>query len=186
MAYVVLRSGFAAVFALTVSACDGAQEGQSIATPVRAVSEAAYPPARFDGIGPIRAGMRLPEAAAALGDSVPELPRKNEPCNYVSFASMPRVAVMVIGDTIVRFDTDTLVSTEAGVRPGQAEDEVMSKYGARARVSPHHYTGPEGHYITVDAPGDTMHRIVFETDGKKVTTFRFGRKENVEWVEGCS
>lgn len=170
---------------LTSAACKGRDASEAVPPPTSTV-ERGYPPARFDGIGPIRAGMRLGQAAAALGDPVPEIPRKNEVCNYVSFASLPRVAVMVVGDTIVRFDTDTLVRTEAGAQPGLTEAEVLALYGERARVSPHHYTGPEGHYITVDAPGDNLHRIVFETDGNKVTTFRFGRREQVGWVEGCS
>jgi hypothetical protein len=63
---------------------------------------------------------------------------------------------------------------------------VQALYASRVAVSPHKYTG--GHYLTVTptAPGDSAYRMVFETDGRRVTQFRAGVRPAVEYVEGCS
>ena len=47
---------------------------------------------------------------------------------------------------------------------------------------PHKYN-PGGHYITVTGAGSN--RIVFETDGSRVTNYRAGRSPEVEQVERC-
>ncbi len=54
------------------------------------------------------------------------------------------------------------------------------------RDEPHHYEGPEGRYRIVELPGDSLHRIVFETDGRRVTSYRAGRRPAVDHVEGCA
>ncbi|MGQ0538137.1 MAG: hypothetical protein ACT4R6_04255 [Gemmatimonadaceae bacterium] len=51
---------------------------------------------------------------------------------------------------------------------------------------PHKYTGPTGHYVIVQTTGDTLHRLIFETDGSRVVRFRAGRSPAVDYVEGCS
>ena len=66
------------------------------------------------------------------------------------------------------------------------EADVVKLYGASIEVSPHKYTGPEGHYLTVTPPGDTLHQIIFETDGQKVVHMRAGSRPAVEYVEGCA
>ena len=57
-------------------------------------------------------------------------------------------------------------------------------YRGRVKTEPHKYV-QGGHYLIVTSPTDTMHQIVFETDGKRVTTYRVGRTPEVRWVEGC-
>jgi hypothetical protein len=37
----------------------------------------------------------------------------------------------------------------------------------------------------VATPSDTALRLVFETEGARVTRFRVGRRPAVEYVEGC-
>lgn len=59
-------------------------------------------------------------------------------------------------------------------------------YPGRVEVQPHKYTGPEGHYLSVSVPSDTLLRIIFETDGRVVTRYRAGRRPAVEYVEGRS
>ena len=76
--------------------------------------------------------------------------------------------------------------TREGAAVGDAEEKVLSLYGARARVEPHKYTGPVGHYIVVASPGDSNFRMVFETDGQRVLRFRAGRRPAVDFVERCS
>jgi hypothetical protein len=136
----------------------------------------------------VRFGMTLAEARAAYG--VPLLPLAPilDPelgCYFVSahgLADAPHW--MVFDGRVVRIDVRSPgLLADAGVGVGSLESDVLAVYGARAQVSPHKYTGPAGHYVTVDA-GE--HAIVFETDGTRVTRYRAGRKPEVTWVEGCS
>jgi hypothetical protein len=42
-----------------------------------------------------------------------------------------------------------------------------------------------GNYIEVEVKGG-KYSIIFETDGKRVVTYRAGKTEQVGYVEGCS
>ncbi|MFL5569051.1 MAG: hypothetical protein ACJ772_00590, partial [Gemmatimonadaceae bacterium] len=61
---------------------------------------------------------------------------------------------------------------------------IKSLYAGRLTTTPHKYT-PGAHYLTVTSPSDPNARIVFETDGSKVTEYRSGRTPAVEYVERC-
>jgi hypothetical protein len=94
---------------------------------------------------------------------------------------------MVERDTVVRVEVkEGGVSTAEGARIGDNEGRINSLYTGRVFIRPHKYT--TGKYMIVMPPAgaDTMFRIVFETDGAKVTEFRSGRFPAVEYVEGCS
>jgi hypothetical protein len=142
-----------------------------------------------DGYGPIHAGMSLAEAGRASGRALGEGQLGSSECDYVFFAddSSGGVHFMVIEDTIARVDIlDSAVTTSHGVKIGDTEEVVQSRYPGRVTVQPHKYT--DGHYLVV-APGDGADsggRIIFETEGGRVTTFRAGRMPEVEYVEGCS
>ena len=60
----------------------------------------------------------------------------------------------------------------------------MELYGSRLTQTPHPYSGPEGHYLSLSDRDDT-HRMIFETEGGRVTSFRAGRRPEVEYIEGC-
>jgi len=84
-----------------------------------------------------------------------------------------------------RVDVDSAgVRTAEGITVGDAEAQVRRLYGARVHVTPHKYD-KRGHYLTVDATGDTLHRIIFETNGRRVTHFRAGRRPAIDNVEVC-
>lgn len=140
------------------------------------------------GIGPVRFGMTVDAAGAALGETVRPKYADFESCDYVRPEAMPAgVMLMVVSDTVERVDVDSVgVATAEGARVGDSEARVLALYAGRVRVEPHHYTGPVGHYLVVSLPGDTLHRIIFETDGKRVTEYRAGRRPAVEYVEGCA
>jgi hypothetical protein len=145
--------------------------------------------ARADGIGPIRAGMTIAEASAAIGEALPVDYSDFETCDYVTPSILPEgVSLMVISDTVERVDVvrPSAVRTAAGAGIGDPESSVVTRYGSAATVMPHKYTGPDGHYVVVAPPGDSIHRIVFETDGVTVTMYRVGRTPAVEYVEGCA
>jgi hypothetical protein len=152
------------------------------------VAAASTPPrwiVRADGIGPLRVGVSLASASRALGE---ELRVADEGCDHVNPSAMPDgVLLMIIDDTVARVEVDTAgVRTAEGAQVGDSESRVLELYGALARIEPHKYTYPDGHYVVVAPPGDTLHRIVFETFKGRVTTYRAGRLPAVQFVEGCS
>jgi len=94
---------------------------------------------------------------------------------------------MIENDSVARFDVENpAIRTREGAGVGDLEADVVRRYGNRIVVSPHAYTGPDGHYLTVTPPGDTLHRIIFETDGQKVVHIRAGKRPTVEYIEGCA
>jgi hypothetical protein len=113
-----------------------------------------------------------------------------EECAYMGIPDGPStraVRLMVVHDTVVRIDVDSLpVATTWGDRVGDSESAVLARHAGHVLVQPHKYTGPQGHYLIVSAADDTLHRLVLETDGQHVTTYRAGLLPYVEWVEGCS
>lgn len=145
----------------------------------------------FDALGPIRTGSPLAAFRAAVGAP----PRSgsapgSEGCEYVGIpesALTGDVRFMVVNDTVVRVDVDSAsVTTIWGDRVGDAEAAVLARHRGGIRVEPHKYTGPEGHYLIVDPSADTLHRLIFETDGRRVTRYRAGLRPYVDWVEGCA
>lgn len=74
-----------------------------------------------------------------------------------------------------------VIAKGAGV--GDAATRILALYSGCVRVEPHHYVGPEGHYLVVSAEGDSLAAIIFETDAKHVTMFRTSRRPAVEYME---
>lgn len=140
---------------------------------------------RADGIGPLRVGVPLAEASRTLGET---LRITQAGCDHVNPTTMPEgILLMVIDDTVARVEIDSAgIRTTEGAQVGDSESRVLELYGARARIEPHKYTYPDGHYVVVTPPGDTVHRIIFETLKGLVTTYRAGRVPAVQMVEGCS
>ena len=169
-----------ATIALVVAACDR-RAAQSVDTVpvVRPVAVA------FQGFGAARFGMTRAEFSAAGGGEIAAPPR-SEPCRIVSPASFPPgVRLMLVNDTIVRVDVDSGgVPTIDGVRVGDPESKVAATYPGRVLTQPHKYV-PGWHYLIVSDSPDSTRRLVFETDGSKVTTYRAGLRPAVDFIEGC-
>jgi hypothetical protein len=154
----------------------------------------------FDGIGPVRVGMTPAEASAAVGKPVEVNPGYVlDNCAYAEAAGGPKgLSFMVLRDTagdpwrIVRVDVDdeSRIATLAGIRIGATEAEVKRTFGAPARTGrlsvENHVYVDGGHYISYDEDGPDGLRMLFETDGQKVTRFRSGRQGPVGYVEGCA
>jgi hypothetical protein len=95
--------------------------------------------------------------------------------------------VMVVKGKVARIDVDTgSVTTEDGAKIGDTEAKLQTIYDGDLQIEPHKYI-EGGHYMTVMGDSASAGKaIVFETDGKRVTSFRAGRLPEVKWVEGCS
>jgi hypothetical protein len=161
---------------------DGAAEGGDTSAPASDSWRVSA-----TGVGPVRVGMTLAEANEVIGGRL-AAPEPLEPaCDYITPRGLPGdVAFMIVEDRVARLDVrDSTVLTEAGARVGDSEAHVQSLYPGRITVEPHKYVRG-GHYLIVAVPGDTLHELLFETDGRTVTEYRAGRRPEVEWVEGCS
>jgi len=162
------------------------------------VAAAAVPTPEFEpwrvglrSVGPLRYGMSVSEASRALGETLKIDP--TEPggsCSYVRPAAAPwGVSFMVIDTVVERVDvSEGKVGTVSGAHIGSTEAEIKALYAGHIEVQPHPYTGPEGHYLIYVPrdPSDSTFRIIFETDGERVTMYRAGRRPAVEYIEGCS
>jgi len=140
------------------------------------------------GVGPVRIGATIAELNAALGEQLKPAYDVNPECDYLDPAALPAgIALMVERDTVVRIDVDTTgIPTKEGASVGDSEAKVLELYRGRVQVQPHKYTGPTGHYLVVTWPSDTLHLLIFETDGEKVVTYRAGIRPAVEYIEGCA
>ena len=162
-----------------------------ISAPLRACGRRAPEAApwiiRPDGIGPIRVGMSVAEASGALGDELAVRGGAGASCAYVHSARLPAgMSLMVAGDTIVRVDVDSnTVATDSGVRVGDSVAAVRARYHDSLRSEPNKYQPAPAHNLVFEPTGDSLHRIIFETDGQRVTTLRSGRLPQVAYVERC-
>ncbi len=144
-------------------------------------------PMTLHGIGELRIG--LPEAAlrrmGATGEAHPD---EEIDCSYWRTPRWPGIAIMVIGGRIVRIETeDRRYRTASGARVGMTEAAIRQFYGPAMRVGPHHYAGPDGHYLTYRARHEP-YALIVETDPGtgRATHIRVGTWEAVQLVEGCS
>ena len=136
------------------------------------------------GIGPIRAGMTVAQANAAIGGGFAAPKGGTSGCTYAVLTKAPRgLWVMLQDGRVARVEVRSgSIATSTGAHIGDSEARIKQLY-PRVAVTPHKYVAG-GHYLTVTG-SDPGNRIVFETDGSKVTTFRSGRTPEVENVEGC-
>lgn len=138
------------------------------------------------GAGPVRVGMTVAEARQATGEPSVTVDSINRECDYVRLSGLPEgISLMVVEGVVSRIDVSAPgITTADGARIGDLESRIDSLYGPPVLRRPHKYT--DGSYLIVPAADDTAYQLVFETDGRTVTTYRGGVMPMVQWVEGCS
>jgi hypothetical protein len=139
-------------------------------------------------LGPIEFGMSLDEAQDVARTTIVEnVDAQNGSCGYAEpDPAIPGLSFMLEGDRVVRADvTSPGINTVSGIHVGSTEAEVLATYGARIKSEQHEYDD-QGHYL-VYTPKDVADqtRIVFETDGSRVTIMRAGLLPAVLYIEGC-
>ena len=141
-----------------------------------------------DRVGPVRIGATVAELESTLGTRLARADSLDPRCDYLRAPEVvPGVWFMVIEGRVARFDIDSAgPPTAEGARVGDSAEKVSGLYAPRVAVTPHKYT--EGQYLTVSpaAAADSLYRIIFETDGSRITRYRAGRLPEVGWVESCS
>ena len=151
---------------------------------------AAHASLTDSSLGDIRIGMTLAQLQAVLGP-LGDTTKLNRQCDIVSavdpFRLPAGVSITQVNGRVARIDVENdSIATDKGIRVGDSEAKVKEAYGSGVIVEPHKYI--DGHYLSIKSGTDsaTAKGIVFETDGKKVTTFRAGYWDPVRWVEGCA
>jgi hypothetical protein len=163
--------------------------GGAIAAPMPKLTAASQ--VGTNGLGPVLVGMTVTQAEKAAGrkfDTDKEGP-DGQVCLYSKPQGLPGVGFMVINGKIARVDVwdNRQIKTFRGAKIGDSEARIKQLYGNQIKVEQHEYRR-NGHYL-VFVPkdkADQNFRVVFETDGQKVTQFRSGRLPEVEYVEGCA
>jgi hypothetical protein len=143
----------------------------------------------LNGFGPIKVGMSPREASQAIGKSLVGYGHiTGNECYFIHPEKEPKgVDFMIIGGRVARIDVKTPeITTISGARVGHTEDQIKAIYPEQLTAEPHKYL-EEGHYLTFipNDPHYSQFRLVFETDGKVVTTYRAGKLPEVEFVERC-
>lgn len=154
------------------------------------------------GLGPLRLGMTIQEAANAAQVSfvtAPStqsavcqyyLPESYDPAKSQRTAPIDGIGLMVVNDQVIRIDIwpGSPIQTLSGLGIGSTVEEVEAAYDEQIEVTPHTYSDG-GSYLTLtpEASGSNLFSLVFETDRDgKVTQFRTGQVPAVTWPEGCS
>ena len=140
------------------------------------------------GVGPVRVGMSITDAAAATGGAIAARSgAASASCQYLEWRGGPAgVGVMAEQGTVARVDVDSgAVTTAAGARIGDDEPRVRALYGDRVTEMPHKYVAGGRYLVVSSSAADTSLRLVFETEGGRVTRFRGGRMPQVMYVERC-
>lgn len=139
------------------------------------------------GVGPVRFGMTVASARAALRDSLASIPADGS-CILVSPPGTPSgVTLMVENGQVVRVDVESeAIATDHGAQVGHSEVVVKERYGDSLVSTPHKYD-EKGRYLTFVPPGPdgSRFRVIFETDGVRVKSYRAGILPAVEYVERC-
>jgi hypothetical protein len=143
----------------------------------------------LNGIGSIRVGMSPGEASRAIGKQLVGPGQiTGDECYYIHLEKETKgVGFMIIGGRVARIDVNTPeITTVSGARVGHTEDQIKSIYPGQLTVGPHKYV-EQGHYLTFipKEPQFSQFRLVFETDGNVVTSYRAGKLPEVELVEHC-
>ena len=147
------------------------------------------PPAlTLRGLGSIRIGMTPREIAASAGALRTEADQ-NATCYFTAPLGAPEgIELMIADGRLARIDISSAsFSTRSGARVGHSQRDVLQLYGGRLEVQQHKYKENSRYLVFLPADAqDREFRMIFETDGTKVTMVSAGRLPEVEYVEGCN
>ncbi len=129
--------------------------------------------------------MTLPQFNRASGARASAPTEKDEQnCFYAEAKRWPGVSFMFENQRLRRIDVRAEQQrTVRGIHVGSTISEVKSAYGSSLADEPHHYSGPEDRYPTVQLSPSIAVR--FETSNNRVDNFYVGGKQQIQYVEGC-
>lgn len=163
-----------AVIAMSFAALCAVVAAASAAVPTNAGITSA-------GIGPVKIGMTERQVEIAAGREITRRGSKGSTCTTATLNS--DVALLFTGPRLRRVDVrGGRHATTKGIRVGDSQRKTIAAYRGKLQRSPHKFT-PGGLYLTLTIDN---RRLVFETDGRKVTQISGGRKPEIDYVEGCA
>lgn len=175
--------------------CAGCVSGSLLAIPIASRSQVGArltesARASTQSLGPLKIGMTIQQAKAAAGWQFVRIGGDDaSQCQYYRPEKrLKGIAVMVTNGVISRVDiTNPRIATLSGIKVGDPEQQLKSVYGSKLHIKQHKYN-TQGRYLIYvpQNPQQRKYQLVFETDGRRVTNWRFGKAEEVNWVEGCS
>lgn len=134
------------------------------------------------GLGPIKIGMTIAQAEQAGKRGITfEGGDANADCATASLGS--HVFGLFSKGRLARiYVRSRNYSTLKAIYVGDRQAKVLSRYGPSLERSPHKFV-PGGFYLKLTVGS---RRLVFETDGERVTEMSSGRKPEIDYVEGCA
>jgi hypothetical protein len=137
---------------------------------------------RYDGIGPIKFGMKLAVAESKLQEKALVGPDYSEECNYITFKGIKGVSFMVEDNLIVRADLESGIKNQLGVAVGDSLGSIKSRF-PKAVIKPNEYDN-ESHDIWIVNPKGSGVILLTESGGE-IQSIRAGIEPAVSYIEGC-
>jgi hypothetical protein len=191
-------------FALT--ACGGGSGGSGASPTPSPVGLTVNSTVGLKNIGPVVVGMTIEQLATAAGVSLTRQPDFDQAvaetnCAYMSPGTIPGyvpppnsgnkspLAFMIVDGKLARIDIlGGEFKTSQGIMVGSSEQEVQAAFGGASPLPPRAFIGPPYRYLTATPrqAADQNFRLVFESDGAKVVTYRAGKLPEVDYKNGCT
>ncbi len=139
------------------------------------------------GIDAVTFGMTLARAENAVAGSFVPVDVANQECYLVRPSGGPNgVLLTITAGTVERVDiTNPDITTRSGAGVGMSEDGLYSLFGDNLTTESSDTGGNRVVFTPSDA-ADAEFRVIFETDGSVVTSFRSGRLPQVDSTTPCS
>ena len=139
------------------------------------------------GIDAVFFGMTLNQAMDAVGAEFVPVSEPLDPvcATYVPAGGPAGVILTVTAGTVERADiTNPDLTTRSGAGVGMSEEALFELFGDRLTSAARSGGGNTITFTPADA-SDAEFRVIFETDGTNVTTFRSGRLPQVTPTSPC-
>ena len=142
---------------------------------------------RFDGVGPLKIGMRFDTVNRVLGEHMERTPkelRASANCFQLEPARQPGLLLMFVGDVLKRVDVmEEGIQSERGIGLGDPVEKITRSYGEAVLRAPQAYDDSE-QTLTVKAGGG-QYAIRFDTSKGRVGAIYAGAWKEVQYIEGC-
>lgn len=138
------------------------------------------------GIDAVNFGMTIAQAGAAVNGEFVPVDGTNNECFRIRPAGGPLgVQLTVTQGTIERVDITTPdITTRSGAGVGMTEAGLRDLFGASLTTESSDTGGNRVIFTPSDAE-DAQFRVIFETDGETVTSFRSGRVPQILPTNAC-
>lgn len=139
------------------------------------------------GIDALTFGMTLARAESAVNGTFVPIAATNNECFVVRPGGGPNGVLLTVTEgTVERVDITTPdITTRSGAGVGMTEEGLASLFGDSLTTEVSN-TGGNRVIFTPSDPADAEFRVIFETDGTTVTSFRSGRLPQVDSTAPCS